>query len=197
MRRSILPLLLCAVLLCGCGGEKSMAVQDQYRTVMSADMEAEVISRTAADDRRFVLTCRYDRDGQSVTTVAEPEELKGLTAVLTDGQLSLKSKDQLLPTGDVTDICPANCLPYLLGALADGYLTEQGTETLEEMPCLRLTLETTGQSGAAVLCAVWLDEGSLIPRYAEFSQNGKVVLTVRMISFACTTEDTTDTSSEG
>ena len=165
MRKCVLPLLLCAVLLCGCGGEKSLTVQDQYRTVVSADMEAEGVSRT-------------------------PEALKGLTAVLADGQLSLKSRDQLLPAGDATDICPANCLPELLRTLAEGYLKEQGTEPLEDTPCLRLTLETTGQSGAAVLCSVWLDESSLIPRYAEFSQNGNVVLTVRMISFACTTGDT-------
>ena len=127
---------------------------------------------------------------QPVTTVTAPEALKGLTAVLADGQLSLKSRDQLLPAGDATDICPANCLPELLRTLAEGYLKEQGTEPLEDTPCLRLTLETTGQSGAAVLCSVWLDESSLIPRYAEFSQNGNVVLTVRMISFACTTGDT-------
>ena len=112
MRKCVLPLLLCAVLLCGCGGEKSLTVQDQYRTVVSADMEAEVVSRTASDDRTFTLTCRYDRAGQSVTTVTAPEALKGLTAVLVDGQLSLKSRDQLLPAGDATDICPANCLPY-------------------------------------------------------------------------------------
>ena len=108
MRKCVLSLLLCAVLLCGCGGEKSLTVQDQYRTVVSADMEAEVVSRTASDDRTFTLTCRYDRAGQSVTTVTAPEALKGLTAVLADGQLSLKSRDQLLPAGDATDICPAN-----------------------------------------------------------------------------------------
>lgn len=56
MRKCVLPLLLCAVLLCGCGGEKSLTVQDQYRTVVSADMEAEVVSRTASDDRTFTLT---------------------------------------------------------------------------------------------------------------------------------------------
>ena len=27
MRKCVLPLLLCAVLLCGCGGEKSLTVQ--------------------------------------------------------------------------------------------------------------------------------------------------------------------------
>ena len=188
MRKCVLPLLLCAVLLCGCGGEKSLTVQDQYRTVVSADMEAEVVSRTASDDRTFTLTCRYDRAGQSVTTVTAPEALKGLTAVLADGQLSLKSNGQPLPAGAATDICPANCLPYLLGALAEGYLTEQGAETLEDVPCLRMALDTTGHSGAAVQCAVWLDQETLIPRYAEFSQDGQVVLTVKMLSFTCQTE---------
>lgn len=193
MKKSVLSIMMCTLLLCGCGGEKPLAVQEQYRTVQTADMEAEVISRTETDDRRFVLTCRYDREGQSITTVTEPEALKGLTAVLVNGELSLKSNGQLLPAGDATDICPANCLPYLLRALAEGYLTEEGRETLEDTACLRMTLDTTGSSGSRILCAVWLDESSLIPRYAEFSQNGAVVLTVRMISFACTTEDTNGT----
>ena len=183
-----MPLLVCAALLCGCGGgEKTLAVQEQYRTVRTADMEAEVVSHTATDNRRFVLTCQYDTEGQSITTVKEPQELKGLTAVLVDGQLSLKSNGQLLPAGAATDICPANCLPYLLGALAEGYLTEQGAETLEDVPCLRMALDTTGHSGAAVQCAVWLDQETLIPRYAEFSQDGQVVLTARMTAFSCTT----------
>ena len=135
----------------------------------------------------LLLMCQYDTEGQSITTVKEPQELKGLTAVLVDGQLSLKSNGQLLPAGAATDICPANCLPYLLGALAEGYLTEQGAETLEDVPCLRMALDTTGHSGAAVQCAVWLDQETLIPRYAEFSQDGQVVLTARMTAFSCTT----------
>lgn len=189
MKKTIMPLLVCAVLLCGCGGgEKTLAVQEQYRTVRTADMEAEVVSHTATDDRRFVLTCQYDTEGQSITTVKEPQELKGLTAVLVDGQLSLKSNGQLLPAGAATDICPANCLPYLLDALSGGYLTEQNEETLEGTPCLRLSLDTVAPSGAPVQCAVWLDKATLIPLYGEFSQNGQVVLTAKMLSFTCRTE---------
>ena len=42
MKKTIMPLLVCAALLCGCGGgEKTLAVQEQYRTVRTADMEAE------------------------------------------------------------------------------------------------------------------------------------------------------------
>lgn len=192
MNKSVLPLLLCAVLLCGCGsGETTVAVQDQYRAVVSAEMEAEVVSHGQGGSRTFTLTCQYGREGQSVTTVTAPEELKGLTAVLVDGELSLQSRGQLLPAGDATDVCPANCLPYLMETVAEGYLTEQGEEALEGIPCLRLTLETTGDSGGTLRCAVWLDREGLFPRYAEFSQNGQVVLTAKMLSFACETGDGT------
>ena len=101
--------------------------------------------------------------------------------------LTLACEGLQLPVGASSDICPANCLPYLLRALANGYVLEQGAETLEDAPCLRLTLDTTGASGGKVLCAVWLDESGLFPRYAEFSQDGQMVLTVRLLSFECTT----------
>ncbi len=167
-------------------GEKTLAVQEQYRTVRTADMEAEVVSRTASDDRRFVLTCQYDTEGQSITTVKEPQELKGLTAVLADGQLSLKSNGQLLPAGAATDICPANCLPYLLGALAEGYLTEQGGAVGgHAMPAPDAGDHRAKRRGGAMQRVAGRE--SLIPRYAEFSQNGQVVLTARMTAFSCTT----------
>ena len=101
---------------------------------------------------------------------------------------TLRSGDTLLPAGASTDVCPANCLPYLLDALSGGYLTEQNEETLEGTPCLRLSLDTAAPSGAPVQCAVWLDKATLIPLYGEFSQNGQVVLTVKMLSFTCRTE---------
>ena len=58
---------------------------------------------------------------------------------------------------------------------------------MEDVPCLYMALDTTGHSGAAVRCAAWLDRETLIPRYAEFSQDGQVVLTARMTAFSCTT----------
>ena len=128
------------------------------------------------------------RSNQSVTTVTAPRELAGLTAVRAGDTLSVRSGDTLLPAGASTDVCPANCLPYLLDALSGGYLTEQNEETLEGTPCLRLSLDTVAPSGAPVQCAVWLDKATLIPLYGEFSQNGQVVLTVKMLSFTCRTE---------
>lgn len=189
MKKIILSLLLCT-LLCGCGGsETDRAVQDQYGAVETARLEAEVTSHTDTDSRTFTLLCNYDAAGDAVTTVTAPRELAGLTAVASGPDMTLSCEGQQLPAGASADICAANCLPYLLRALAEGYLLEQGSETLEDAACLRLTLDTTGAAGGKVLCAVWLDEAGLFPRYAEFSQDGQVLLTVRLLSFTCTTSE--------
>lgn len=189
MNKIIWPLLLCAV-LCGCGGgETGNAVQEQYRTLETARLEAEVTSHTSTDSRTFTLLCSYDADGDAVTTVTDPGELAGLTAVVSGTDMTLRSEGLQLPAGASLDICPANCLPYLLHTLAGGYLTEQNEERLGDTPCLRLTLDAAVRSGTPVSCAVWLDKATLIPRYGEFSQNGQVVLTVKMLSFTCQTEE--------
>lgn len=109
MKKTVLPVLACLLLLCGCGGRKALDVQEQYRSVTSAELEAEVVSCTDAAGRAFTLTCRYDPAGQSVTTVTAPRELAGLTAVLAGDTLSVRSGDTLLPTACPTcwTPCPA------------------------------------------------------------------------------------------
>lgn len=189
MNKIIWPLLLCTV-LCGCGGgETGGAVQEQYRTLETARLEAEVTSHTSTDSRTFTLLCSYDADGDAVTTVTAPGELAGLTAVVSGTDMTLSSEGLQLPAGASLDICPANCLPYLLRALADGYVLEQSSEALDDTPCLRLALDTTAPGGSKVLCAVWLDAEGLFPRYAEFSRNEQVVLTVKLLAFTCTTSE--------
>ena len=86
-----------------------------------------------------------------------------------------------LSAGSLRDVAPANCLPWLLHAVAEGYLAEAGRETLDGADCLRLALDTTAPGGK-VLCTVWLDGGGA-PLYAEFTQDSRVVLTARLLSF--------------
>ena len=69
----------------------------------------------------------------------------------------------------------------LLRAMEEGYLAEAGRETLDGVDCLRLALDTTAPGGK-VLCTVWLG-GDGAPLYAEFSQDSRVVLTARLLSF--------------
>lgn len=181
---SLLPLLL---LLTACGETAQTAenIQTQYARLATADLAAKVTCHLSGESRTYELTCVVTTDGAS-TTVTAPEELAGITATISPDGLTVTYDGTALSAGDLYDVCPANCLPYLLNAIAEGYLLEQGTEDLDGVACYRMALDTTAKSGEKVLCTVWIDQNTLIPRYAEFAQNDTVILTAEMAAFQCT-----------
>lgn len=187
MKKLFALLLPCLFLLTACGESIQTAenIQTQYARLATADMAAKVTCHLGEETRTYELTCTVTQDGAS-TTVTAPEELAGITATVTPDGLTVTYDGTSLSAGDLYDVCPANCLPYLLNAVADGYLLEQSTEELNGTPCYRMALDTTAKSGEKVLCTVWIDETTLIPRYAEFAQDDRVILTVELTAFQCT-----------
>lgn len=175
--------LLLLLLLCGCQDDTRMtALQQQYQGMTGAQLSAEVVCHLSSENRTFTVACRYDREQGATTSITAPEEVKGVSATVSGEELTVTYDGAILPAGELTDVCPANCLPYLLHAAADGYVTEWGTETLEDAACLRAAFDTTAGSGEKVLCTVWFD-GDNSPVYAEFSQNDRVILTARVLAF--------------
>lgn len=171
------------LLLCGC--EKNMdmeELQQQYQGIAKAQMSAEVVCHLSSENRSFTVECNYDREQGATTSITAPKEVKGISATVTGDKLTVAYDGTILPAGKLTDICPANCLPYLLHAISDGYIIEQGEETLEDSTCQRIAFDTTAGDGSKILCTVWFD-GSNTPCYAEFAQNDKVILTARLLSF--------------
>ena len=192
----ILWLLLAAVCLCGCGrktASQTDALRQRYRDMQAAHMEAEITCHLETENRTFTVSCDWTPTGAG-TTVTGPEALAGLTASVSGEDLTVSYDGAALSAGSLRDVAPANCLPWLLHAVAEGYLAEAGRETLDGADCLRLALDTTaagdvftgfflgGQAQGQVLCTVWLDGGGA-PLYAEFTQDSRVVLTARLLSF--------------
>ena len=187
MKKLFALLLPCLFLLTACGESVQTAenIQTQYARLAAADLAAKVTCHLGEESRTYELTCTVTKDGAS-TTVTAPEELAGITATVTPDGLTVTYDGTAFSAGDLYDVCPANCLPYLLNAVADGYLLEQSTEELHGVPCYRMALDTTAKSGEKVLCTVWIDRDTLIPRYAEFAQNDTVLLTAELTAFQCT-----------
>ena len=183
----LLPLTL-LLTACGEGAATAENIQTQYSQLATADMAAKVTCHLGEENRTYELTCTVTPDGAS-TTVTAPEELAGITATVTPDGLTVTYEGMSLSAGDLYDVCPANCLPYLLNAVADGYLLEQSAEELNGVSCYRMALDTTAKSGEKVLCTVWIDENTLIPRYAELAQNDTVFLTAELTAFQCTLEE--------
>ena len=158
------------LLLCGCGKKdaaEAQAVQQRYAALTGAVAEAEIVSHPEGETRSFTVRCTCDRTKDTATTtVMAPEELAGLSATVTGEKLLIQ---------------------YDGPALAEGYVLEVGEETLEDIPCLRLALDTTDADGEKVVCTVWLAEED--PVYAELSREGKLLLSVRFTAFQQTGSD--------
>lgn len=177
-------MILMLLLLSGCGKDTRMAdLQQQYREISASQMSAEIVCHLPSDNRTFTVVCSYDREQGSTTGITAPEEVKGISAAVSDDSLQVIYDGMILPAGEMTDICPANCLPYLLRAVSEGYVTEYSSETLEGRQCLRAAFDTTADSGRKILCTVWFDAENYLPDYAEFSLDGNIVLTTRILSF--------------
>ena len=135
------------LLLCGCGKKdaaEAQAVQQRYAALTGAVAEAEIVSHPEGETRSFTVRCTCDRTKDTATTtVMAPEELAGLSATVTGEKLLIQYDGPALAAGVGDTVSPANCIPYLLRALAEGYVLEVGEETLEDIPCLRLALDTT------------------------------------------------------
>ena len=184
--KRIVILPLCLLLLCGGCGKKSSAaanIQEQYSRVATAQMEAEVTFHTPQEDRSFMLQCTFTPE-ESTVTVTAPETVKGVTATVSGEELTIAYDGAVLSAGSVGRFGPVNALPCLLQAIGNGYLLEEGRETLEDADCYRLTLDATA-GDTPLKCTVWLDAETLLPRYAEFAADDAVVVSAKLLAFSC------------
>ena len=209
-RMGLCAMLLGCALLCACGAAPSAGqnLQEQYAAVKTAQLEAEVVCHLEGESRSYTVqylgnvkegsAVRYlnlpieelkkaaiaqMKGGDAVTTITTPEELAGISATVSGSDLTLTYDGTGLAAGPLRDVCAANCLPLLLRAVSDGYILEQGKETIEGQPCLRLALDATLPSGEKVLCTGWFYGADLTPCYAEFSQDGKLLVSARITYF--------------
>ena len=181
--RKIGAWLLCLpLLLTGCGKleQEAKALQETYRAIEMLTMEAEITYHLDGESRSFTVVSTCDKEG-ATTTVTAPEELAGLSATVTGEELLLRYEGAALPAGRIQEVSAANCVPYLLHAVAEGYLLECGGETIDGMDCLRVAFDTTANE-MKIFCTVWFERATSAPCYAEFSTDGVVVLTMRTLS---------------
>lgn len=184
--KKILLLPLCLLLFSGCGSRSSAAgdIQAQYSRIATAQLEAEVTFHDTQEEQRFTLQCDFTPE-RSTVTVTAPDTVKGVSATVTAEGLSIAYQGAVLSAGKVGDIGPVNALPCLLRAVAEGYLVEEGRETVGGVDCRRLTLDTMAGE-TPVTCTAWLDAETLLPRYAELSCDGAVLVSITPLAFSCT-----------
>ena len=162
--------LLAALLLAGCGkktASQAESLRQRYREMQAAQMEAEITCHLETEQRTYAVLCQWDRAGAR-TTVTGPEDLAGLTASVSGEELTVSYDGAALSAGSLRDLAPANCLPWLLRAMEEGYLVDAGQETLEGLDCLRLALDTTAPGGKVLCITVSAKEPEKLMHYMNF-----------------------------
>ena len=175
---------LCLLLLSGCGkARQSAALQERYAALTGAELAAEITVHLPEEYRLYQVNCSYYTDGTSHAVITAPDTLAGIEADISGEDLTLSYEDLTLSAGTAEELSPVNCLPWMLRAAASGYVLEEGRETLEGVDCLRIAFDTTSPGGDKVVCTVWFDRETMDPFYCEFSRNGELRISVKVISF--------------
>ena len=96
MRKALLfaPMLMLLLTACGGGEEKDLGaeLQQQYAQLSAATMEADITCHYGDEVREYTMLCAYTPDSSTVTVLA-PEDLAGISATVSGGELTLSYDD--------------------------------------------------------------------------------------------------------
>ena len=137
---------------------------DAKRYYPYGSLAAQVIGFVGDDNTGlYGLEAYYEKEleGQSGLVISSKDQAENDMLYTYEQYFAAKNGSDLtltydgtgLAAGPLRDVCAANCLPLLLRAVSDGYILEQGKETIEGQPCLRLALDATLPSGEKVTFA--------------------------------------------
>ena len=188
MKKVVIFILALSLLLCGCGRKEESAVRELQRRWAEAEQitaQAEIVLHLDGTARSFTVAVVWEPAG-ATTTILAPEAVAGISATVSGEEMVLRYEGAALSVPVPAVLSPAVCVPYLVRAVAAGYLLEYGSETIDGLDCIRAAFDTTAPDGTKILCTVWLERQSGAPNYAEFSTDGVVLLTARMLSFDMT-----------
>ena len=185
------PMMTLLLLLAACGGgggegkTEAADLRDRYHDCAGCTMEAAVSCDQEGLAWEAELRCDYVPGGESTVEVLAPEAIAGVRAVLNDTDWRLEYQDASLNAGTLSEeeISPAACLPRLMSALRDGWLLEEGEETWDEVPCLRITVDQTGVKDGKILSTIWLRRDDGTPLRGEIAVDGETILTADFTSF--------------
>jgi len=181
------PMITICLLLCGCQAEEMNTedVQSSYQQMTGCTMEAVVRCEQEGMEWETELKCVYVPGGSSTVEVLSPETISGIRAVLDDTNWHLEYENTVLNAMPVSSekISPAECLPFLMASLRDGWVLEENTESWNDHSCYRVTVDRSGEE-EKILSTLWISQEDMTPLRGEISVGGEIILTAEFTSFS-------------
>lgn len=212
MRKLMSCVLMMTLLLAGCkagvsGGEESaenLAAQIRAEYLNLTAWTATVNVNVDYGERvyDFVLDASWQKNGETVLTVVEPELIAGITARLTDGGAYLEYDGASLSTGPLSGegMTPLEAVPFLMEQLMSGYMARCFYEGEgEDRRLAVLCRDPNGSEGTGSECTLYFDPAAHDLLRAELAYDGFTVLTAELSNFTkeMTTNETEDDADLG
>ena len=127
----------------------------------------------------YTLTVSWQKDGETVLTVVEPENIAGITARIGNGSARLEYDGASLETGLLSGdgLSPMDAVPAILEGVLTGYIAECGFEDAGEGRQLWFCCRDPEQSaGTGTEAAFWFDADSHALTRAELLSDGYTVI---------------------
>ena len=184
--------LMILLLLAGCGKEMDEAeqaaldIRAAYLSMAGCTATLEVSADYGERIFQCVLALDHTAGEETVLTVMEPELLRGVTARLKNGESMLEFDGIRLETGPLSDtgLSPIDCVPVILRAVQEGYISAWGMESLGERECVRFTTSNPDlQPGKGQEIHLWFDRESYALLRAEFTIDGFMALRCEVNDF--------------
>ena len=179
--RAIACVLLITFCLTACGRQKTMDAAAEIAAFYAGlnNAEMQVTLRADFGDRvsEFVLKYTFAEEGPSTVEVLEPEEVRGVKAVIEAGQSQLVFDGLMLETGPLpgTGLTPMDALPVMLNTWRAGYVSSSGWEKLDGAECFHVVYKST-VSGVEIQQDAWFAADSFKPLKAETMSGGVRVI---------------------
>ena len=177
MKRILIPVLLCAVLLSACGknrGESEFrAFSERLNGLDALSFTAQVRAEYEHKTARFGLAYE-ESGGTGRVTVLAPELIRGVSASVKPGSSTLEYDSVVLDTGslDSFGLSPLSSLPAMLRAMRLGHVDSVWEEDGKTVVLL--------EPDDGLKCTVWFSKGEMKPLRAELITDGRVTVFVEL-----------------
>ena len=185
MKKLLVYLLPLILLLTACGSDAGADRVTEVQTLYAhlQGYAAEVMVDIPREEETLHYTLSLTKDGDAISArVLAPDALRGVTAHIDGETLALEYDGAVLDAGTLNPkVSALSCVPLLLDAFPESYITAQSTERFGEQDALRVCFETDC-GGEKLGCTVYFSEENA-PLYAEIAENGKIILFAEFTDF--------------
>lgn len=167
--------------------ELALGIRAEYIAMTGCAGETRLTADYGQRVYEYTLEFTYEKDGELVFTVVEPENIAGITARVKDGNTMLEFDGIRLETGELygDGLSPIDGLPALLDYARSGYIAECGMETIGETRALRICCrDPENQPGKGTEATLWFNSDTHDLMRGEISSDGYTVVRCEFTSFS-------------